>query len=110
LLLQMNSDRSASSAASSMPWATSWKNGLVPSSITYASVRLVPARSWRADSLRTNPRSAIARSTRSRVRALTTSGRFITFETVPSETPAAAATSFTDGVLPFSTLDLPLKR
>jgi hypothetical protein len=36
----------------------------------------------------------IARSTRSRVPALTRSGRFRTFDTVPSDTPARAATSF----------------
>ena len=33
-LLQSTSDRSAASAASSMPWATSVKNGLAASSIT----------------------------------------------------------------------------
>ncbi|MDN4174205.1 FGGY-family carbohydrate kinase [Nocardioides sp. SOB77] len=43
--------------------------------------------------MRTKPSSAITRSTRSRVPGLTRSGRFSTFETVPSETPAAAATS-----------------
>ena len=60
-------------------------------------MRLVPIRSWRANSLRTKPRSAIARSTRSRVAALTTAGRLSTLETVPSDTPAAAATSLTEG-------------
>ena len=57
-------------------------------------MRLPPPRSWRADSLRTNPSSAIAASTRWRVRSATTSGRLSTLETVPSETRACAATSF----------------
>src|SRR4051812_26506790 len=56
---------------------------------------LRPARSCRADSLRTKPRSLIACSTRRRVGSRTICGRFKTFETVPTETPAAAATSFT---------------
>ena len=38
----------------------------------------------------------MARSTRSRVAVLTTSGRLSTLETVPSETWAAAATSLTE--------------
>ena len=47
------------------------------------------------DSLRTKPSSSIAWSTRSRVAAATSSGRFRTFDTVPTETPARAATSLT---------------
>jgi hypothetical protein len=56
-------------------------------------VRLCPARSCRADSLRTKPSAAIAASTRSRVVALTTSGRLRTLLTVPTETRACSATS-----------------
>ena len=41
----------------------------------------------------------MACSTRARVRALTRSGRLSTLETVPSETPAAAATSLTEALL-----------
>ena len=78
-----------------MPLATSVKNGLAASSITYAIERLRPSRSWRPDSLRTKPSSAIASSTRSRVATATSSGRFSTFDTVPTETPARAATSLT---------------
>src|ERR1035437_2390562 len=59
---------------------------------------LKPAWSCRADSLRTNPSSAITVVTRSRVSALTRCGLFSTFETVPTETPAAAATSVIRGV------------
>ena len=58
-------------------------------------VRLWPARSWRPDSLRTKPSSAIASSTRWRVASATTSGRFRTFDTVPTDTPARVATSLT---------------
>ena len=57
-------------------------------------MRLPPPRSCRADSLRTKPSSAIEASTRLRVRSATTSGRLSTFETVPRETRACAATSF----------------
>ena len=56
-------------------------------------VRLRPARSWRAGSLRTKPRAMIANCTRVRVSSATRSGRFKTLETVPTETPARAATS-----------------
>ena len=41
----------------------------------------------------------MARSTRSRVALLTTSGRLRTLETVPRETWAAAATSLTDATI-----------
>ena len=40
-----------------------------------------------------NPSSLIAAWTRALVRSATTSGRFSTLETVPSDTPARAATS-----------------
>ena len=56
--------------------------------------RLRPARSCRADSLGTQPSLAMAVVTRSRVCSLTRSGEFTTLDTVPSETPASAATSF----------------
>src|SRR5215217_8965538 len=56
--------------------------------------RLRPARSWRAGSLGIQPSLAIASSTRRRVGSATISGEFRTLETVPSETPASAATSF----------------
>jgi hypothetical protein len=45
--------------------------------------------------LRTKPSSSIARSTRCLVAAATNSGRLSTFDTVPTDTPARAATSFT---------------
>src|SRR5918997_3779831 len=61
---------------------------------TTASVRLRPARSCRADWFGTQPSLSIAVITRSRVGARTRSGELITFETVPSETPASMATSF----------------
>ena len=48
------------SASSSTPRATSVKNGLATSSTTRPMVRLRPARSWRADSLRTKPSSSMA--------------------------------------------------
>jgi hypothetical protein len=44
--------------------------------------------------LRTKPSSVIAASTRLRVASLTRPGRFSTFDTVPRETPARAATVF----------------
>ena len=94
-LLQLNSSRSADAAASSMPRATSVKNGFAVSSIMYATVRLEPRRSCRADSLRTNPSSAIAASTLARVAAATREGRLRTLDTVPSDTPASTATSLT---------------
>ena len=80
-------------ASSSTPRATSVKNGLATSSTTSPIVRLRPARSWRADSLRMKPSSLMAARTRLRVGSATTSGRFSTLETVPRETPARAATS-----------------
>jgi len=43
----------------------------------------------------TRPSSAIALSTRSRVAGATRSGRLSTLDTVPSDTPARAATSMT---------------
>ena len=55
---------------------------------------LRPARSWRADSLGTQPSLVIASVTRTRVRSLTISGVLTTLETVPNETPARVATSF----------------
>jgi hypothetical protein len=86
-------------ASSSTPRATSLKNGFAASITTYAMVLLCPARSWRAVSLRTKPSSTIAACTRSRVASLTSCGRFSTFDTVPMDTPATAATSFMPGVL-----------
>ena len=71
------------------------KNGLAISITTMPIERLRPARSWRADSLRTQPSFSIASSTRCRVASETTAEELITFETVPTETPASAATSFT---------------
>ena len=67
---------------------------------TMPIARLRPARSCRADSFGTQPSLVIATCTRSRVWSLTRPGEFTTFETVPSETPASAATSFmlTDAV------------
>ena len=85
--------QAASRPASSAPRATSLKNGFPASRKTYAMIRLLPARSWRADSLRTKPRSAMADSTRALVSGRTRSGRLSTFETVPTETPARSATS-----------------
>ena len=58
-------------------------------------LRLRPARSCRAASLRTKPSSAIAFCTRSTVAGATFSGLLSTLETVPTDTDAAAATSFT---------------
>ena len=79
--------------SSSTPRATSVKNGFATSSTIRPIMRLRPARSCRADSFRTNPRALIEACTRSRVEAATTSGRFITLDTVPTDTPACAATS-----------------
>src|SRR3984885_11171633 len=80
-------------ASSSTPRATSVKNGLATSRTTRPMVRLRPARSWRADSFLTKPRALIAAFTRSLVGCATMSGRFSTLDTVPTETPAWAATS-----------------
>ena len=85
----------SSAARSSAPRATSVKNGLRTSSTTSPIVRLRPARSWRAASLRTNPSCSMAACTRSTVAGATLSGRLSTFETVPTDTDAAAATSRT---------------
>ncbi len=60
-------------------------------------MRLRPARSWRAESLRTYPSRLIADSTRILVGPATVSGRLRTFDTVPTETPAARATSLMPG-------------
>jgi len=49
--------------------------------------------------LRTKRSSAIAASTLARVAGLTRSGRLSTLDTVPRETPAAAATSFMPAAL-----------
>ena len=80
-------------ASSSTPRATSVKNGFATSRTTRPMVRLRPARSWRADSFLTKPSALIAAFTRSRVGWATMSGRFSTLETVPTDTPACAATS-----------------
>ncbi len=80
-------------ATSSTPRATSVKNGLATSNTTRPMARAVPARSWRADSLRTKPRSLMALSTRARVAWATRSGWLSTLETVPTDTPARTATS-----------------
>jgi len=85
----------SSAARSSAPRATSVKNGLRTSSTTSPMLRLRPARSCRAASLRTNPSSSIAAMTRATVSGATFSGRLSTFETVPTDTDAAAATSRT---------------
>ena len=85
----------SSAARASAPRATSAKNGLPTSSTTRPMLRLRPARSWRAASLRTKPRSSIACITRSTVAGDTFDGRLSTFETVPTETDAATATSRT---------------
>jgi len=71
------------------------KNGLRMSSTTRPIVRLRPARSWRAASLRTNPRRSMDACTRATVSGATFSGRLSTLETVPTETPASSATSRT---------------
>src|SRR5262249_28402633 len=85
--------RPDSLASSSTPRATSVKNGFATSSTTRPMVRLRPARSWRADSFLMKPRCLMAACTRLRVGSATTSGRLSTLETVPTETPAYAATS-----------------
>ena len=58
-------------------------------------LRLDPARSCRAASLRTKPSASIAARTRSVVDGATLSGGFSTLETVPTDTPARSATSRT---------------
>jgi LacI family transcriptional regulator len=54
-------------------------------------LRLRPARSWRADSLRTQPSLAIAFSTRDRVASETRAGEFNTLDTVPRDTPGTVS-------------------
>ena len=71
--------------------------------------RLAPARSCLADSLRVKPRAAMASSTARRVGSATMSGRLSTLETVPTATPARAATSFTLGRLAATSI-LPGRR
>jgi hypothetical protein len=56
-------------------------------------LRLRPARSCRAESLRMYPSALIASTTRWRVPGDTRSGRFRTLLTVPIDTPAWRATS-----------------
>ena len=80
-------------ASSSAPRTTSLKNGFCPSSTTKPTVELVPARSWRAASLRRYPSVSIAFCTRVMDSAETSSGRLSTLDTVPTETPASLATS-----------------
>jgi hypothetical protein len=76
----------------------STKNELPMSTRTMPTVSVVPAARLRAALLRTNPRWAIAASTLRRVVSATRSGRFSTFETVPTATPALRATSSMLGV------------
>lgn len=52
-LLQTMTPRPAARAVRSAPLATATKNGLPMSSTSSAMMRLAPALSWRADSLRT---------------------------------------------------------
>lgn len=73
-------------------------------------IRLRPALSWRADSLRTYPSSSMAASTRDRVSGSTASGRLITLETVPTETPAFRATSLIPATRATSPAPLPRPR
>ena len=58
---------SSAASRSSTPRATSVKNGLAMSSTIAPTVWMVPARSCRAEALRTNCSSSMATSTRSRV-------------------------------------------
>ena len=58
---------SSAASRSSTPRATSVKNGLAMSSTMAPTVWMVPARSCRAEALRTNCSSSMATSTRSRV-------------------------------------------
>ena len=60
---------------------------------TRPMVRDRPAASERAFAFRTKPSSSMASCTLRIVEALTLSGWFSTFDTVPSETPASSATS-----------------
>ena len=85
----------SSAARSSAPRAMSVKNGLRTSSTIRPMLRLRPARSCRAASLRTKPSCSIACRTRSTVAGATFAGLLSTFETVPTDTDAAAATSRT---------------
>ncbi len=65
-------------------------------------IRLLPERSWRADSSRTYPSCSIAARTLALVPSPTVSGRLITLETVPTDTPAARATSLMLAAPPIS--------
>ena len=70
-------------------------------------MRLRLPRRRRADFIdRTNPSASIAARTLSRVRSLTWSGWLSTLDTVPSETPARAVTSFMLGLVEPVTDDL----
>ena len=80
-------------ARSSAPRARSVKKGFRASRTMRPTVRLWPARSWRAASLRTKPSSLIAERTRWEAAAETLAGRLSTLDTVPTDTPARAATS-----------------
>src|SRR5690349_682066 len=106
-LLHTTTWASCCSASSSAPSTMSVKKGLATSSTTTAMVRLSPARSWRAGSLRTKPSSWIARSTRARRSGLTRSGRLRTLLTVPSETPASRATSLMLAIRSFRSISRP---
>ena len=87
--------RPSVAARSSAPRAISAKNGFAESSTTRPIEQLRPARSCRAASLRTKPSRSIAACTRATVSGPTLSDRLRTFDTMPTETDAAAATSFT---------------
>ena len=81
------------SSAASAPRATSVKNGLPASRTTSPTILLWVDRRRDADPLRIYPSSSMADSTAARVASETVSGRLRTFDTVPTETPARAATS-----------------
>ena len=83
----------ASRAATWAPRATSTNMVLLRSMTTRPMVRDRPAASERAFAFRTKPSSSMASCTLAIVEALTLSGWFSTFDTVPSETPASSATS-----------------
>src|SRR4029079_8433490 len=69
------------------------KNGFAASGTRKATMSLRPDPRWRAEAWGTNPVLAMAAPTRARVAGRTSSGWLRTFETVPDDTPAAAATS-----------------
>ncbi len=81
------------SSAASAPRATSVKNGLPASRTTSPTILLWVDRRRDADPLRIYPSSSMAESTAVRVASDTASGRLRTFDTVPNDTPARAATS-----------------